>query len=68
MSEYSCQTRKPDLKLKAEQRNGWIQLSERMDEHHMVRRVFMAEVSEGQVRGWLRLGRMDGMKVAWVTK
>ena len=30
----------------------------------MARRVLMAEVSEGQVRGRPRLGWMDGVKVA----
>ena len=37
---------------------------ERMDEHHMARRVLMAEVSGGRVRGRPRLGWMDGVKVA----
>ena len=30
----------------------------------MVRRVLMAEVSGGRVRGGPRLGRIDGVKVA----
>ena len=37
---------------------------ERMDEYRMARRVLMAEVSMGWVRGRPRLGRMDGVKVA----
>ena len=37
---------------------------ERMDEYRMARRVLMAKVSRGQVRGRLRLGWMDGIKVA----
>ena len=35
-----------------------------MDEYRITRRVLMAEVSGGQVRGTQRLGRMDGVKVA----
>ena len=35
-----------------------------MDEYRMARRVLMAEVSGGQVRGRPRLGWMDGVKVA----
>ena len=34
-----------------------------MDEHRMARRVLMAEVSGGRVRGRQRLGWMDGVKV-----
>ena len=41
----------------------WFGLVERMDEYRMARRVLMAEVSEGPVRG-RRLGWMDGLKVA----
>ena len=37
---------------------------ERMDEYRMARRVLMAEVSLGRVRGRPRLGWMDGVKVA----
>ena len=37
---------------------------ERMDDYRMARRVLMAEVSGGQVRGRPRLGWMDGVKVA----
>ena len=37
---------------------------ERMDDYRMARRVFMAEVSGGRVRGRPRLGWMDGVKGA----
>ena len=37
---------------------------ERMDEYRMARRVLMAAVSGGGVRGRPRLGWMDGVKVA----
>ena len=36
----------------------------RMDDYRMARRVLMAEVSGGWVRGRLRLAWMDGVKVA----
>ena len=42
----------------------WFGHVERMDEHRTARRVLMAEVSGGRVRGRLRLGWMDGVKVA----
>ena len=35
-----------------------------MDENRMARRVLMAEVSGGRVRGRPRLGWVDGVKVA----
>ena len=35
-----------------------------MDEYRMARRVLMAEVSVGRVRGRPRLGWIDGVKVA----
>ena len=38
--------------------------AERMDDYRMARRVLMAEVSGGRVRGRPRLGWMDGVKVA----
>ena len=38
---------------------------ERMDEYCMARRVLMAEVGGGRVRGRPRLGWMDGVKVAF---
>ena len=37
---------------------------ERMDEYRMTRRVLMAEVGGGRVRGRPRLGWMDGAQVA----
>ena len=35
-----------------------------MDDYRMARRVLMAEVNGGRVRGRPRLGWMDGVKVA----
>ena len=40
----------------------WFGHVVRMDEYRMARRVLMAEVSGGQVRGRPRLGWMDGGK------
>ena len=37
---------------------------ERIDEYRISRRLLMAEVSVGRVRGRLRLGWMDDVKVA----
>ena len=42
----------------------WFGHVERMNEYCMARRVLMAEVSGGWVQGRLRLGWMDGVKVA----
>ena len=42
----------------------WFGHVEKMDECRMARRVLMAEVSGGRVRGRPRLGWMDGVKVA----
>ena len=42
----------------------WFGHVERMDEYSMARRVLMAEISGGRVRGRPRLGSMDGVKVA----
>ena len=42
----------------------WFGHVERMDEYRIARRVLMAEVSGGWVRGRPRLGWMDGVKVA----
>ena len=51
--------------LRADQRVlRWFWHVERMDEYHMARRVLMAEVSGGRVRGSPRLGWMDDVKVA----
>ena len=53
------------LASRADQRVlSWFGHVECMDENHMARRVSMAEVSGGRVRGRLRLGWMDGVKVA----
>ena len=35
-----------------------------MDEYRLARKVLMAKVSGGRLRGRLRLGWMDGVKVA----
>ena len=37
---------------------------ERMDEYRIARRILMAEVSGGRARGRLKLGLMDGVKMA----
>ena len=42
----------------------WFGHVEIMDDYRMARRVLMAEVSGGRVRGRPRLGRMDVVKVA----
>ena len=42
----------------------WFGHVERMDEYRMARRMLMAEVSGGRVRGRPRLGWMDDVKVA----
>ena len=41
----------------------WIRHVERVDDYRMTRRVLMAEISGGRVRGRPRLGWMDGVKV-----
>ena len=54
-----------ELESRADQRVlRWFGHVERMDEYHMARRVLMAKISGGRVRGRLRLGWMDGVKVA----
>ena len=54
-----------ELASRADQRVlRWFGHVERMDECHMARRVLMAEVSGGRVRGRPRLGWMDGVKMA----
>ena len=54
-----------ELASRADQRVlRWLGHVERMGEYHMARRVLMAEVSWGRVRGRPRLGWMDGVKVA----
>ena len=42
----------------------WFGHVERMEEYRIARRVLMAEVSGGPVRGRPKLGWMDGVKVA----
>ena len=54
-----------ELANRADQRVlRWFGHVERMDEYRLVRRVLMAEVSGGRVRGRPRLGWIDGVKVA----
>ena len=54
-----------ELASRADQRVlRWFGHVERMDEYRMARRVMKAKVSGGRVRGRLRLGWMDGVKVA----
>ena len=54
-----------ELASRADQRVlRWFEHVERMDEYCMARRVLMAEVSGGRVRGRPRLSWMDGVKVA----
>ena len=42
----------------------WFGLALRLDEHRMARRVLMADVSGGRVRGRPRLGWINGVKMA----
>ena len=57
--------REMELASRAHQRVlRWFGHEERMDDYRMARRVLMAEVSGGRVRGRPRLGCMDGVKVA----
>ena len=54
-----------ELARRADQRVlRWSGHVERMNEYRMARRMLMAEVSGGRVRGRPRLGWMDGVKVA----
>ena len=54
-----------ELASRADQRVlRWFGHVERMNEYRMAKRVLMAEVSGGRVRGRQRLGCMDGVKVA----
>ena len=53
-----------ELATRADQRVlRWFGHMERMDEYRMSRRVLMAEVSGGRIRGRQRLGWMDCVKV-----
>ena len=52
---------KMELASRADQRvSRWLGHVERMDDYRMARRVLMAEVSGGRVRGRPRFGWMDG--------
>ena len=54
-----------ELESRADQRVWrWFGHVQRMGEYRMARRVLMAEVSGGRVRGRPRLGWMDGVNVA----
>ena len=54
-----------ELASRADQRLlGWFGHVKRMNEYRLARRVLMAVVSGGRVRGRPRLGWMDGVKVA----
>ena len=54
-----------ELASRADQRVlRWFWHVERMDEYRMARRMLMAEVSGGRVRGRLKLGWIDGVEVA----
>ena len=54
-----------ELGSRADQRVlRWFGHVERMDDYRMARRMLMAEVSGGRVRGRPRVGWMDGVKVA----
>ena len=54
-----------ELASRADQRVlRWFGHVERMNQYRMARRVLMAEVRGGRVRGRPRLGWMDGVKVA----
>ena len=54
-----------ELASRADQRAlRWFGHVEKMNEYRIERRVLMAEVSGGRVRGRPRLGWMDGVKVA----
>ena len=54
-----------ELASRADQRVlGWFLHVERMDEHRMARRVLVAEVSGGRVRGRPRLGWIYSVNVS----
>ena len=54
-----------ELASRADQRVlRWFGHMERMDEYRLARRVLLAQVSGGRVRGRPRSGWMDGVKVA----
>ena len=54
-----------ELASRADQRVlRWLGHVERMDEYRMARRLFIAEISGGLVRGKPRLGWANGIKMA----
>ena len=58
-----------ELASRADQRVlRWFGHVEKMNDYRLARRVLMAEVSGGRVRGRPRLGWMDGVKVALGNK
>ena len=58
-----------ELASRADQRVlRWFVHMERMDEHRMARRVLMAVVSGGRVRGRPRLGWMDRVIIIIIKK
>ena len=58
-----------ELASRADQRVlRWFGHVERTDEYRLARRVLLAEVSGGRVRGRSRLGRIDGVKVALANR
>ena len=59
----ACSVLAPDLKPNWDVLRWFGQLM-RMDEYCMASRVLIAEVSGGQVQDGLRLGWVDGVKVA----
>ena len=64
-----CSGIERELASRADQRVlRWFGHVERMDEYHMARRVLMAGVNGGRVRGIPRLDWMDGVKVALGTR
>ena len=54
-----------ELASRADQSIEMVWACERMDEYRMARRVLMAEVSGGQVRGRARLRWIDGVRSPW---
>ena len=58
-----------ELASRADQRVlRWFGHVERTDEYRLAKRVLLAEVSGGRVRGRSRLGWIDGVKVALANR
>ena len=58
-----------EFAIRADQRVlRWFGYVKRMDEYRLARKVLMAEVSGGRVRGRPRLGWLDGVKVALCSR